>query len=137
MKIDIPSDVSTVTVHQVAVPSLGNHSYVVTVDDIAVVIDPQRDIERFEALIGDSGSTLIAVLETHIHNDYVSGGFWLAQRHGVPYVLPQGSGATFAHIQLDQGEAVALGAWNIVARDTPGHTFHHTSYVLELSLIHI
>ena len=130
MRIDFSTDTTRVIVDQVAVPSLGNHSYVVTVGDQAVVIDPQRDVEQFEMLMDRAGSRLVAVLETHVHNDYVSGGFWLARRHGAPYILPSECGATFPHTELADGEAFGVGSWSLVARDTPGHTFHHTSYVL-------
>lgn len=128
MRVDLSSNGVTVHVDQVSTPSLGNHTYVVTVDDKAVVIDPQRDIERFELSLGDA--ELVAVLESHIHNDYVSGGFWLADKHEAAYVLPEGSGAPYPHTVLADGETLGLGAWSMRAIDTPGHTFNHTSYVL-------
>ena len=128
MRIDLSSNGVAVHVDQVSTPSLGNHTYVVTVGDKAVVIDPQRDIERFELPLGDAD--LVAVCETHIHNDYVSGGFWLADRHDATYVLPEGSGAPYPHTEMADGESIALGDWSLRAVDTPGHTFNHTSYVL-------
>lgn len=128
MRIDLSSHGVSVHVDQVSTPSLGNHTYVVTVGDKAVVIDPQRDIERFEPPIGDAD--LVAVCETHIHNDYVSGGFWLADRHDAMYVLPEGSGAPYPHSEMTDGESLDLGGWSLAAVDTPGHTFNHTSYVL-------
>jgi glyoxylase-like metal-dependent hydrolase (beta-lactamase superfamily II)/rhodanese-related sulfurtransferase len=101
---------------------------VVTVGDKAVVIDPQRDIERFELPLGNAD--LVAVCETHVHNDYVSGGFWLADKHDATYVLPEGSGAPYPHTEMADGESIVLGDWSLRAVDTPGHTFNHTSYVL-------
>jgi len=130
MHIDFSTDTTRVTVDQIATPSLGNHSYIVTVDGQAAVIDPQRDIERFEAVMTYSDARLIAVLETHIHNDYVSGGYWLADLHDAVYVLPENSGAPYPHRELSDGESIRVGPWQLIARDTPGHTFHHTSYVL-------
>jgi glyoxylase-like metal-dependent hydrolase (beta-lactamase superfamily II)/rhodanese-related sulfurtransferase len=128
MRIDLSSNGVAVHVDQVSTPSLGNHTYVVNVGGKAVVIDPQRDIERFELPIGDAD--LVAVCETHVHNDYVSGGFWLADRHDATYVLPEGSGAPYPHTEMADGESIALGDWSLRAVDTPGHTFNHTSYVL-------
>ena len=128
MRIDLSSNGVAAHVDQVSTPSLGNHTYVVTVGDKAVVIDPQRDIERFELPLGDA--ELVAVCETHIHNDYVSGGFWLADKHDATYVLPEGSGAPYPHSEMTDGEALDLGDWSLRAIDTPGHTFDHTSYVL-------
>lgn len=116
-------------VRQIPTPSLGDHSYVVTVGAEAVVVDPQRDVERFETEV-DDGVSLVAVCETHIHNDYVSGGFWLARSHGATYVLPDGSGATYEHRPVNDGDTIDIGGWHLRAVDTPGHTYRHTSYVL-------
>lgn len=129
MELDLSTESTRVTVHQVQTPSLGDHSYVVVVGTEAVVIDPQRDIERFEAQL-DAGVSIVAVCETHIHNDYVSGGFWLAKQHDAPYVLPRGSGAPYPHRPVGDGDLVDVGGWHLRATDTPGHTFHHMSYVL-------
>jgi len=129
MRIDLSSSGTTVLVDQVSTPSLGNHTYVITVDDKTIVVDPQRDIERFEYPLG--GANLVAVCETHIHNDYVSGGFWLADKHDAMYVLPEDCGAPYPHTELQDGESIDLGEWMLRAVDTPGHTFNHTSYVLE------
>ena len=55
---------------------LGDRSYLVTDGEVAVAIDPQRDIDRVLRLAG--GLRITHVLETHIHNDYVTGGLALA-----------------------------------------------------------
>jgi len=117
-------------VFQVATPSLGDHSYVAVVGDLAVVIDPQRDIERFVEVAAAAGARITAVFETHIHNDYVSGGAVLAARHDADYVLPAGSGASIGHLSLADGDEYPLGSWRLQAIHTPGHTPHHTSYAL-------
>src|SRR6478752_3762064 len=54
--------------------SLGDRSYVVVDGETAVVIDPQRDIDRVIERVGDLGARITHVLETHLHNDYVTGG---------------------------------------------------------------
>jgi glyoxylase-like metal-dependent hydrolase (beta-lactamase superfamily II) len=116
---------------QVGTPSLGDHSYIVAVGDRAVVVDPQRDIDRFEKILADLGVTLVAVVETHIHNDYVSGGPLLARRHDAAYVLPATSGGRMEHVAVADGDHVAVGdPWRLRAVHTPGHTPHHMSYVL-------
>lgn len=129
MELDLSTESMRATVHQVETPSLGDHSYVVVVGDEAVVIDPQRDIERFQADLGEDVS-IVAVCETHIHNDYVSGGFWLAKEHDASYVLPSGAGAPYPHLPVSDGDVVGVGDWHLRVTDTPGHTFHHMSYVL-------
>ena len=69
-------------------PSLGDRSYLVHDGSVGLVIDPQRDIDRITALTDDLGITVSHVLETHVHNDYVSGGLALARRCGASLVQP-------------------------------------------------
>ncbi len=54
--------------------TLGDRSYLATYGQVAVVIDPQRDIDRVLALIDRASLTVAHVVETHVHNDYVTGG---------------------------------------------------------------
>ncbi|NQV05264.1 MBL fold metallo-hydrolase [bacterium] len=118
-----------VTVVQIGTPDLGDHSYAAIVGSRAVVIDPQRDIERMSAALG--GVRLLAVFETHIHNDYVTGGHLLARHHGAEYVLPEGSGALLPHTEIANGQEWPISdGWAIRAVHTPGHTFQHMSYEL-------
>jgi glyoxylase-like metal-dependent hydrolase (beta-lactamase superfamily II)/rhodanese-related sulfurtransferase len=128
-RFEIPGEPS-VAIVQYDTPSLGDHSYLVVGDGRAAVIDPQRDIGRLDALLEREGASLAAVLETHIHNDYVSGGATAAARAGADYVLPAGSGATVEHRALADGECYDLGSWRLRAIHTPGHTPHHMSYAL-------
>src|ERR1700734_844721 len=59
-------------------PSLGDRSYLVPDGATGFVVDPQRDIDRVLALAAGRGISVTRVFETHIHNDYVSGGLALA-----------------------------------------------------------
>ena len=63
-------------------PALGDRSYLVHDGDVGVVIDPQRDIDRVLRLAAERGVRITHVLETHIHNDYVTGGLALARETG-------------------------------------------------------
>lgn len=65
----------TIRILVIETPALGDRSYVVTDGDIAVVVDPQRDIDRVLALAGREGIRITHVAETHLHNDYVTGGW--------------------------------------------------------------
>jgi hydroxyacylglutathione hydrolase len=134
MKIDLSSPTTTAFAEQISTDSLGDHSYVVVVDGEVVAIDIQRDLDRFEDVLGDVNAELTAVFETHIHNDYVSGGKRLADAHGATYILPANTGAPYPHSALADGETFRLGPWLIRAMHTPGHTHNHTSYVLESDL---
>ncbi len=131
MQLDFSRRGTRVLVEQISTPSLGDHSYLIVVDDSAAVIDPQIDIDRFRRAIERAGAKLRLVLETHVHNDYVSGGPGLAEAQGAEYILPADTGATVQHAPLADGEARPLGPWAIRAIHTPGHTPHHMSYALE------
>jgi glyoxylase-like metal-dependent hydrolase (beta-lactamase superfamily II)/rhodanese-related sulfurtransferase len=111
-------------------PDLGDRSYVVSSGDLVVVVDPQRDIDRVEELF--RGRTVTHVLETHIHNDYVTGGLALARRSGARYVVPAGVDVAYERQAAADGDTFVSGdmAWEAVA--TPGHTPHHLSYAVTL-----
>lgn len=110
--------------------SLGDRSYLATDGRIAVVIDPQRDIDRVQDLIARLGVRLTHVLETHVHNDYVSGGLVLSQITGAAYVVPAHSHVDFDHVSVSDGDTLTTGDIRIGAVHTPGHTHHHTSYTV-------
>ncbi len=127
-RLEIAADV---VVDQIATPSLGDHTYVVIAGDGGAVIDSQRDFDRFAALLDAAGAQPSAVLETHIHNDYVSGGRLLADGYGCRYYLPEASEATLPHTEISDGDRVPVGGgWELEAIHTPGHTPHHVSYAL-------
>jgi len=110
--------------------SLGDRSYLAHDGEVAVVVDPQRDIDRVLDLAAAHGVRITHVLETHVHNDYVTGGLELAGRTGANYLLPAGSGAEFDHTAVGEGEVVEVGEMRVRVLHTPGHTHHHVSYVL-------
>ncbi len=112
-------------------PSLGDATYIVAHGTTGVVIDPQRDLGRFLDVIDERGLTLTHVLETHMHNDYISGGRDLALRTGADLVLPAASGAGFAFVPAFHREDLESdGGLAIRPLHTPGHTPEHTSYLV-------
>ncbi len=131
MIIDLSTPSARAFAKQISTDSLGDHSYIVVVGGEAVAVDIQRDLDRFEAVLDGIDAHLEAVFETHIHNDYVSGGMRLALAHDAKYVLPADTGATYEHTPLADGDTIEVGGWLMRAMHTPGHTHHHTSYVLE------
>ncbi|ORI20280.1 rhodanese-like domain-containing protein [Rhodococcus sp. 1168] len=110
--------------------TLGDRSYFISYDGLAVVIDPQRDIDRIQALAADKNARITHVLETHIHNDYVTGGLELARATGAQYVVPDGDPVEFERRAVLDGDIVDVGAMTLQVMHTPGHTHHHVSYVL-------
>ena len=107
---------------------LGDRSYLITEGDTAVVVDPQRDIDRVLDLARDVRIT--HVLETHIHNDYVTGGLELARVTGAEYVVPAGDDVAYERRAIHDGDVIDAGPIRLRAIHTPGHTHHHVSYVL-------
>lgn len=129
VRIEFDSSASAFAL-QFFTPGLADHTYLVVSGDQAVLIDPQRDYQRFLDVADSLDVKLTAVFETHIHNDYVSGGMLAARERGARYYLPADSGGSMDHTPMQDGDVVALGECSISAMHTPGHTPHHTSYVL-------
>ncbi|WP_089338570.1 MBL fold metallo-hydrolase [Blastococcus mobilis] len=117
-------------VQTIETSSLGDRSYLVDDGEVAVVVDPQRDIDRVVDLVAGRGVRISHVLETHVHNDYVTGGPELARRAGAAYVLPSGSGVEVDHVAVSDGDVIEAGRMRLRVVHTPGHTHHHVSYAL-------
>ncbi|WP_406079139.1 rhodanese-like domain-containing protein [Micromonospora sp. NBC_00858] len=121
-----------VQVSVIATSSLGDRSYLATDGQVAVVVDPQRDVDRVLALAGEFGVRVTHVVETHIHNDYVSGGLQLARLTGAEYLVSAYDEVGFDRMPVADGDAVVVSEeLRIRVVATPGHTFHHLSYVLD------
>jgi glyoxylase-like metal-dependent hydrolase (beta-lactamase superfamily II)/rhodanese-related sulfurtransferase len=108
----------------------GALSYVLVSDGDAVVVDPGRHIERYDALLEELHATPAAVVDTHIHADYLSGASAAAARWQVPYFLhPEDAvspyderPATVAFQPLRDGDTIAFGHATLRAAHVPGHT---------------
>ena len=109
---------------------LGDRSYIVHDGQHALVVDPQRDIDRVEHLIAEYGLEVAHVVETHFHNDYVTGGFELAKKHGAKYSVPSGFPIEFDAIEVNDGDTFTVGNLDVEALHTPGHTPNHMSYAV-------
>lgn len=110
---------------------LGDRSYVAHDGEVAVVIDPQRDLDRVERILSDKALVCAVVLETHIHNDYVTGGFELARRTGARYVVAADDQVEFDRVPVRDGSQLQAGAMRIQVIATPGHTDSHLAYRIE------
>ena len=111
-------------------PQLGDRSYLVHDGTVALVIDPQRDIDRVEIAVRDAGVTITHVAETHLHNDYVTGGFALAQAHGAKYLVNAADPVTFEREPVTDGQVIWVGDLRVTVIATPGHTHTHVSYIV-------
>ncbi len=119
------------TVATIETPTLGDRSYLVHDGEVALVVDPQRDIDRVLDLLDTAGVRLTHVFETHIHNDYLTGGLALAQRTGAAYLVNGEDVVSFDRTPVADGDVIEVGdRMRITALATPGHTFTHLSYAL-------
>jgi hydroxyacylglutathione hydrolase len=95
------------------------------------VVDPHIDlVDDYIALAAGQGIPIVAVFETHLQADHVSGLPELVTRTGATAYLPEGSGVEFDHHPLGDGEVVELGNTSLQAVATPGHAAVHHAYLV-------
>jgi glyoxylase-like metal-dependent hydrolase (beta-lactamase superfamily II) len=95
------------------------------------VVDPHVDqVDEYVALAEREGIPIVAVLETHVQADHISGLPALVERTGATAYLPAGAGVEFPHRALRDGELVKLGNTELTAIATPGHATAHHAYVV-------
>jgi len=113
-------------------PSLGDRTYLATDGAAALVIDPQRDTDRVLSVAAARGVAVTHVFETHIHNDYVSGGLALARQCGAAYHVNAADTVAFSRVRIGDGDTITVGqSMRVRVIATPGHTFTHLAYALE------
>ncbi len=97
---------------------------------VAAIIDPRRDVEVYCDWAAARRVRVIAILETHIHADFVSGARELAAVTGAPIAASRIGQEEFPHEPLDDGSEIAVGALTLRACATPGHTPEHMALLL-------
>src|SRR4051812_43938716 len=97
------------TIVPVDTPTLGDRSYLVHDGEVAFVVDPQRDIDRVLDLLEEHGVRLTDVFETHIHNDYVTGGLALARHTGATYHVNAADEVSFERSPVGDGQIIEVG----------------------------
>lgn len=110
----------------------------------AVVIDPERDIDRYISIAAENGLRITAITETHIHADFLSGARELAEKTGATLYLSgeggddwkynwldkKSSGGYYNHQILFDGDGFNVGNVEVKAVHTPGHTPEHLSFIV-------
>ena len=123
---------SGVEIIPIDTPTLGDRSYLAHDGEAALVVDPQRDIDRVLALAAARGVTITHIFETHIHNDYVTGGLALARATGAAYHVNAADPVAYDRIPITDGQVIEVSpVMRVRVLATPGHTFTHLSYALE------
>jgi len=107
---------------------LGNSTYVLGSDGEALVVDPPRDAWRVREILERRGWRLRTVVETHVHNDYLSGALELVASERARVIAPARGRYAFDHIGADDGEEVEVAGIILRARATPGHTPEHLAW---------
>ncbi len=111
-------------------PGLGDNSYLLISGDEALLVDPQRDAWRFLDVARKKKLALRYILETHVHNDYISGALEIRSAVGADIAAPAKGNYKFRHRPMAEGDELRLGAIRAVAMETPGHTPEHISWLV-------
>jgi len=109
----------------------------------AIVIDPERDVDRYERVAAANGLRIVAVAETHIHADFLSGARELGEQGARLYVSDEGDadwkyhwldqrsgGGSYDHRLLKDGDTFMVGNIEFKAVHTPGHTPEHLCFMV-------
>jgi glyoxylase-like metal-dependent hydrolase (beta-lactamase superfamily II)/rhodanese-related sulfurtransferase len=127
-----------VTIVPVETPTLGDRTYLAHDGRVALVVDPQRDIDRVLERADAAGVRITHVFETHIHNDYVTGGLALAKATGAAYHVNAADDVTYQRVPIVDGDVIEVSdTLRIRVIATPGHTYTHLSYSLESAGEHV
>ena len=132
---DATRAVASLTVVTFDADGLGDRSYLISDGVAGLVVDAQRDPTPYLAEADRLEITITAVLETHIHNDYVSGGLALARATGATYAIPHGEPVSFTDEvrALKDGDSLQAGQLEVTAISTTGHTDHHLAFLVKVA----
>ncbi|MEO5940620.1 MAG: MBL fold metallo-hydrolase [Candidatus Limnocylindrales bacterium] len=119
-------------IRQFRIEGLGHLSTLIADETagVAAVVDPRRDVDIYLAAARDLDVRITHVVETHLHNDYVSGGRDLATLTGARHVIGAGAELRHDHGPVRNRERFDVGGLRFTARDTPGHTPEHVAYTV-------
>ncbi|MEZ4532418.1 MAG: rhodanese-like domain-containing protein [Thermomicrobiales bacterium] len=119
-------------VDRVFTPGLAQVAYLIadeSTGDVAV-IDPRRDVQVYLDWAAERNFRISAILETHVHADFVSGAVELHRVTGAPIFASALGNQEFDYEPLRDGSRVPVGRLVLEARWTPGHTPEHVAFLL-------
>ncbi len=116
--------------HQYLIPGLGHISALIADESrgVAAIVDPRRDIDLYLDEARLHGVRITHIVETHLHNDYVSGAKELAAAVGAEHVHAARAELRYPYRQVTGGDAFDVGSLHFRVIETPGHTPEHLSY---------
>lgn len=95
------------------------------------VVDPLESlVDEYQRAAEVVGVPIVAVLETHVQADHVSGAQQLARETGADIHMPAGSGVSFDHVPLEDGDRIDLGNTSVTTLSTPGHAPAHAAFMV-------
>ncbi|HTI06400.1 MAG TPA: MBL fold metallo-hydrolase, partial [Gemmatimonadales bacterium] len=120
----------------------GALSYILVSDGDAVLVDPGRHLDRYESVLRELHATPAAVVDTHIHADYLSGARAAAARWQIPYFLHPADAVSpydqtpgrLAFQPLAEGDTIAFGHATLRAQHVPGHTLGSIALIADEGL---
>ena len=125
---------------QIFEEGLAQGSYIVgdSESGVALVVDPRRDIDVYLRVAEDNELKIVAVTETHIHADYLSGSHELAQATGATLCLSGCGEGEWAYKApnsgafrfVRDGDVIEVGEVLVTVRHTPGHTPEHLTFIV-------
>ena len=132
----VPTTIPALEIFQIQRVAKGCLGYVVGSPDAgtAVAVDPPRHVEEVTRIAEADEMTITTVLDTHIHADHISGGRALADAVGADYYLPAAvaeRGVDLAYTPLDRNAVLTIGAVELKAIHTPGHTTEQHSILVD------
>src|SRR3569832_395672 len=88
---------------------LAHASYMLGSNGVAVVVDPQRDVDIYLKAAAEQNLRIARICEPHLHADFVSGHRELAERTGATIYIGEKANAKFAHVGVKDGSAIQFG----------------------------
>ncbi|MDA3128521.1 MBL fold metallo-hydrolase [Aliibacillus thermotolerans] len=112
-------------------------SYMVVSDGEALIVDPSRFIEKYEAAAKEENATITHIVDSHLHADHISGGKMLAEKTGASYYLMKSEGAIYDFLPLEDYQKIEFKnvSLEVLAVKTPGHTPGSVSFFVNQKLL--
>jgi hydroxyacylglutathione hydrolase len=119
-------------IEQFVIEGLGHQSYCILDSEsgAAAIVDPRRDVDVYLQAAQRAQARITHILETHIHNDYITGSRELVARTGATIYASAADSLHYAHQPVGEGDRFSVGSLGFTVLATPGHTPEHVSYLL-------
>ncbi|MBE3560300.1 MAG: MBL fold metallo-hydrolase [Ktedonobacteraceae bacterium] len=119
-------------IEQFVVEGLGHQSYLISDSEskTAAIVDPRRDIDVYLRAAEREGVKITHVMETHIHNDYITGSREVVAQVGATIYASAADPLKYEFHPVREGDRFSTGALTFQVLATPGHTPEHVSYLL-------